>query len=293
MCILAHPDDESMATGGILARYAAEGVVTSLICATRGEYGWQHKTVANPGPRALGRLREAELRAAAHVLGLHDLVFLDYLDGYVDRADPAEVIGQLVAQLRRLRPDVVVTFDPAGFYGHPDHIAISQYTTAAIVAAADPSYAGPAALPTHRVAKLYYVSPRRDAMVAYQEALGDLVMQIDGVERRATTWNDWAITTQIDTSAYWRQVWQAVSCHRSQLPTYQKLRALPEEEQRYLWGLQTFYRAFSLVNGGRATERDLFEGLRRPVAADSREQQPASIPRSVLVRSPLASYQVG
>jgi LmbE family N-acetylglucosaminyl deacetylase len=263
MCILAHPDDESLGTGGILARYAAEGVATSLITATRGERGWQAGAGIYPGPEALGRMREAELRTAAHVLGLHEVVILDYQDGELDRAEPAEAIGQLVAHVRRMRPDVVVTFDPTGYYGHPDHIAISQFATAAIVAAADSNYAGPPAFRAHRVAKLYYMVPGRNLLAAYQEAFGDLVMRIDGAERRARGWDDWAITTRVDTSAYWEQVWRAVSCHRTQLPTYQALRHLPDEHHQYLWGTQTFYRAFSLVNGGRAIERDLFEGLIR------------------------------
>lgn len=262
MCILAHPDDESLGTGGILARYAAEGVATSLVTATRGERGWPGNAADDPGPRALGRMREAELRAAARVLGLGEVNFLDYQDGELDRADPAEAVGRLVAHVRRLRPDVVVTFDPTGLYGHPDHIAISQFATAALVASADPSYAGASALPAHRVAKLYYLTPSRHLLAAYQEAFGDLVMPIDGTDRRAAGWADWAITTQIDTTAYWQQVWQAVSCHQTQLPTYQALRDLPEEHHHHLWGRQTFYRAFSLVNGGRAIERDLFEGLR-------------------------------
>jgi LmbE family N-acetylglucosaminyl deacetylase len=262
MCILAHPDDESLGMGGILARYAAEGVATFLVTATRGERGWQGEAAAYPGPAALGRMREAELRAAADVLGLQEVVLLDYLDGDLDRADPAEAIGQIVAHVRRVRPDVVVTFDPTGYYGHPDHIAISQFTTAAIVASADPSYAGPPAFAPHRVAKLYYLTPSYDALAVYQEAFGELVMPVDGAKRRAAAWDDWAITTRIDTSAYWQQVWRAVSCHRTQLPTYQALRSLPDEHHQQLWGSQTFYRAFSLVNGGRAIERDLFEGLR-------------------------------
>ncbi len=252
MCILAHPDDESLGTGGILARYAAEGVATSLITATRGERGWQADAETYPGPVALGRMREAELRAAAQVLGLHEVAFLDYQDGELDRADPAEAIGQLVAHIRRVRPDVVVTFDPTGYYGHPDHIAISQFATAAIVAAADPSYAGSPALQAHRAAKLYYMVPGQHLLAAYQEAFGDLVMRVDGTDRRGKGWDDWAITTQVDTGAYWQQVWRAVSCHRTQLPTYQALRSLPDEHHHYLWGTQTFYRAFSLVNGGRA-----------------------------------------
>src|SRR3954470_399973 len=106
MCILAHPDDESMGTGGALARYAAEGVETYLITATRGEYGWQGDPAENPGPEALGKLREQELCEAAKILRLREVCLLDYVDQHLDEADPAEVIPRLVGPLRRIRPQV-------------------------------------------------------------------------------------------------------------------------------------------------------------------------------------------
>src|SRR5437660_2087592 len=111
MCILAHPDDESLGTGGILARYAAEGVETYLITATRGERGWYGDEREHPGLDVLGRTREAELRAAAEVLGIREVHFLDYIDGDLDQAHPAEAIAKIVGHLRRVKPDVVVTFD--------------------------------------------------------------------------------------------------------------------------------------------------------------------------------------
>jgi LmbE family N-acetylglucosaminyl deacetylase len=262
MAVLAHPDDESLATGGILAKYAASGVQTYLVMATRGERGWFGPAADYPGPQELGRLREAELRAAARVLGLREIIFLDYQDGELDRADPAGAIAKIVNQVRRVQPDVVVTFDPNGMYGHPDHIAISQLTTTAVVAAADPGYPGLTRHSPHRVAKLYYRAFGQAEQIAYEATFGRLVMPVDSVERRFTTWPEWAITTRVDTSAYWQQVLQAVECHRSQLPDSQKLKALPVEFQSWLWGRQSYYRAMSLVNGGREVEDDLFAGLR-------------------------------
>ena len=267
MCILAHPDDESLGTGGILAKYAAEGVETYLVTATHGERGWMGDEKDDPGPEAMRRLRTGELQAAAQVLGLREVYFLDYIDGELDQADPAEAIGKIVTQLRRVRPQVVVTFDPFGSYGHPDHIAISQFTQAAIVAAADPTYGslnGDAAHEStpHRVAKLYYMADSQELIDAYLANIGDITMDVDGVERRARAWEDWAITTRIDTALYARQVWQAAGCHRSQLPEYDRLNQLSAEVFLKFWGCQTFYRAFSLVNGGRRVEHDLFEGLR-------------------------------
>ena len=262
LCVLAHPDDESLGTGGTLAQYAAEGVETYLVTATRGERGWQGDAQDNPGLAALGAIREAELRAAAQVLGLRELHFLDYVDGDLDQADPTEAVARIAAHIRRIRPHVVLTFGPAGAYGHTDHIAISQFTTAACVAAADAGYAGAGHLPPHSVAKLYYMTLSRALADAYVAVFGDIVMYFDGVDRHIVIDPDWAITTWLDTGAYEDTVWKAVFCHTSQLPTYSRLEQVPERYRKVIWREQTFYRAFSLVNGGRAIERDLFEGLR-------------------------------
>jgi LmbE family N-acetylglucosaminyl deacetylase len=261
MCALAHPDDESLGTGGILAKYAADGVHTYLITATRGERGWFGDPEDYPGPQSLARIREEELYAAAQALGIQEVEILGYHDGELDQADPEEVIGKLIRHLRRVQPHVVVTFGPDGIYGHPDHIAISQYTTAAVVAAADPSFVIDGNSTPHRVSKLYYAVSTQEDMAAYQQVFGELVLNIDGEERRVTSWQPWAITTWVDVADYWPQVWQAISCHRSQLPGYQKLQNLPSELHRSLWEHQTFYRAYSLVNGGRGIEKDLLAGL--------------------------------
>ena len=219
MAVLAHPDDESLGSGGILAKYAAEGIETSLVTATRGERGWFGDERENPGLETLGQIREAELRAAAAALGIHSVNFLNYIDGELDQAHPAEVVAKIAGHLRHVRPDVVVTFGPDGSYGHPDHIAISQLTTAAIIEAASPDspyHRDPA---PYRVAKLYYMAPTKDLLDVYQFVFGDLVMHIDGAERRGAGWPDWQITTQIDTWAYWRTVWKAVRCHQTQPPS--------------------------------------------------------------------------
>jgi LmbE family N-acetylglucosaminyl deacetylase len=268
MAVLAHPDDESLGVGGTLAKYAAEGVEVFLVTATRGDggrfRGHRRGDEQHPGPRALGTIREAELRAAASALGVREVSLLDYHDQQLDRADPREAVGRIASHLRRLRPDVVVTFGPDGAYGHPDHIAISQFTTAAIVAAADAAFVaggeGAAAHP-HSVAKLYYLAWPQSTWDAYQAAVRTLTATVDGVERHATPWPEWAITTVIDTSDRWPTVWRAVSCHESQLAAYERLRDLAPEHHSLLWGRQSFYRAFSIVNGGRARETDLFAGV--------------------------------
>ena len=244
LAVLAHPDDESLGFGGTLARYGAEGVQTFLVTATRGENG------RGGSPVQLGRMRETELWAAARVLGLAEVRFLDYSDGAVDQVDPVEAIRKIASHIERVRPHVVLTFGPEGAYGHPDHIAISQFTTSAVVCS------------SHRVSKLYYMAWTKSKWDAYQAALKKLTSKVDGVERQAAPWPDWAVTTVVDTASYSEVVWRAVSCHETQMSVYRDLQNLPPEQHRALWGTQEFYRAFSLVNGGRRRESDLFEGLR-------------------------------
>jgi LmbE family N-acetylglucosaminyl deacetylase len=253
MCVLAHPDDESLGTGGTLAKYAAEGVETYLVTATRGEQGRYGDGGERPGPAVVGAAREEELRAAARELGIREVTLLGFPDGRLDAVNPDEAQRAIAAHLRRLTPHVVITFGPEGAYGHPDHIAISQLTTAAAVRAADADYA---------VSKLYYIAWGARTWAHYQAALKRLVTTVDGVEREVVPAPEWEITTQIDATLVWPQVLRAVQCHRTQVSVYRNLAGLPPEQQRELWGTQQFYRAFSLVNGGRTRETDLFDGLR-------------------------------
>lgn len=268
LAILAHPDDESLGVGGTLAKYAAEGVEVFLVTATRGEggrfRGYPRGDERHPGSAELGRIREGELRNAAAALGVREIALLDYVDQHLDAADPREAIGRIATHLRRLRPDVVVTFAPDGAYGHPDHIAISQFTTAAVLAAADAGFKdGTGTADPHAVSKLYYLAWPESTWNAYRAAIRALSVTVDGIERHATPWPDWAITTTIDATAVWPDVWRAVSCHESQLAAYVRLRDVAPEHHEALWGRQSFYRVLSTVNGGRARETDLFEGISR------------------------------
>ena len=201
-------------------------------------------------PAEVGALREAELLAACDVLGITEVRCLDYLDGALDQVDPREAAAKIAGHIRRVRPHVVLTFGPEGAYGHPDHIAISQLAAAAIVRAAGCD----AGQPPHQVSKLYYIAWTKPKWDAYQAALKTLKAKVDGVERQAAPWPDWAVTTVIDTTQYSPVVWRAVSCHHTQMSIYQNLGHLPAEDHRALWGSQEFYRVFSLVNGGRAVE---------------------------------------
>jgi LmbE family N-acetylglucosaminyl deacetylase len=134
LAVLAHPDDESLGFGGTLAKYAAEGFGTYLVTATRGERG----RFGSPG----------------------------------SSGDPREVGRTIATHIRRIRPHVIVTFGPEEGYGHPDHIAISQFTTAAAICAADIRFeiddVAPVDLrPPHRAAKLHYMAWRKNKWDAY------------------------------------------------------------------------------------------------------------------------------
>ncbi|MFQ5873964.1 MAG: PIG-L family deacetylase, partial [Dehalococcoidia bacterium] len=175
MAVLAHPDDETFGCGGLLARYAAEEVRVVLICATRGEVG----EISDPSLATvenLAQVRERELREACDILGVEEIIILGYRDsgmaGTPDnehpqalcRAPQAEVVGGIVEVVRREKPDVILTFDLRGGYGHPDHIAVNQAAREAFAAAANPSRYPEqldGGLRPHRPRKLYYfVIPR-------------------------------------------------------------------------------------------------------------------------------------
>lgn len=264
MAVLAHPDDESLGFGGALARAASEGIATYLITATLGQRGRLNGKPPgdpeHPGPDAMARLREAELLGAAEALGIKELTMFGYMDGALDQVDAPEAIARIATQVRSARPHVVITFGPDGAYGHPDHVAICQFTTAALVMAADPGFVD--AHPPHAVSKLYYrVSPAEE-WVAYQAMTRKLGMTVDGVFREPVPWPHWEITTVIDTREHWPTVWKAISCHQTQISAYEKLSTVPPDQHEALWGRQHYYRAYSTVNGGRAVETDLFAGLR-------------------------------
>lgn len=126
LVILAHPDDESFPIGGTLARYAAEGVAVTLVCATRGEAG-----ISGLSAAATAVVREQELQAAAQILGVSDLRFLGYEDGQVAEVDVDTAVTQLVSLLREIQPQAVITFGADGISGHPDHLAVHHLVTAA------------------------------------------------------------------------------------------------------------------------------------------------------------------
>jgi LmbE family N-acetylglucosaminyl deacetylase len=158
LCITAHPDDEAGAFGGTLSLYANRGVETSVVCLTAGTAA-RNRGAARTNEE-LAQLRTAELAASCKFLGVNYCEVLSYLDGQLDRANFFEVVGELVARIRRLRPHVVLTFGTdGGLTGHPDHAMAGVFATQAFQWAgrADryPEQLGQGLAP-HRTQKLYY-----------------------------------------------------------------------------------------------------------------------------------------
>jgi LmbE family N-acetylglucosaminyl deacetylase len=172
LAVFAHPDDESFGTGGTLALYASRGVAVHVLCATRGEAGSVPEGMLQ-GYASIAELRETELRCASIHLGLAGLNFLGYRDSGMSgspdnlhpqalvRAPQEKVASDVTLWIRRLRPQVVITFDPVGGYRHPDHIAIHHATVRAFADAADPKVRTDG-LPPFQADKLYFSTfPRR------------------------------------------------------------------------------------------------------------------------------------
>lgn len=167
LSVLAHPDDETFGMGGTLALYARRDVNVHLICATRGELG-DIDPQYTEHIKSAACLRTQELRCAAEILGIHELHILNYRDSGMPgseanshpkalAAQPVEKVAEEVAALiRRIKPDVVVTFDPIGGYRHPDHIAIHLATVRAFELAGDTAFRDPDHLAPFQPEKLYF-----------------------------------------------------------------------------------------------------------------------------------------
>ena len=185
----AHPDDETLTTGATIAHYAARGAQVQVVTCTLGEEGevigerWAQLAVDEADQ--LGGYRIGELTAALNALGIDEPIFLGgagrwrdsgmggtpprHRQRFID-ADPHEAVGALVAIIRELRPHVVVTYDPEGGYGHPDHVHAHRVTTTAIAASEGAEYSGE----PWTVPKFYWTVFAKSAMAAGLDALADV-----------------------------------------------------------------------------------------------------------------------
>jgi LmbE family N-acetylglucosaminyl deacetylase len=253
LAVFAHPDDEAFGVGGTLAHLASEGVRVALVCATKGEVG----EIADPDlatPENLDKVREAELRCAAENLGVDELIFLGYRDsgmaGTAENDDPRafinapaeEVVSQLVNIIRRLHPDVVVTFEPNGGYGHPDHIAIHHHTVTAFHAAGNPDLY-PDQGTAWQPARLFFTAIPRSffhEMRDRLEALGVDTSAFDRFKESGAGWPDDKINVTLDVTDSIEAKWAALHCHRTQFGPDNPFRRLPEDEVKRLFSREHY-----------------------------------------------------
>jgi LmbE family N-acetylglucosaminyl deacetylase len=253
LAVFAHPDDESLACGGTLARLADAGAHIVLLCASHGENG----SVSDPALVAdgdLGRVRVRELREAAHVLGLAEVIVFNHPDGELRWLQVGELHAEILMAIARIRPDVVITFDEDGLYWHLDHVGIHERTTTAL------RTLGADAPP------LYYVTIPKGVMqevaVAARAAIGAEGSSFWGIAASAFGDHAKAPTFVVDVREWTGRKLAALRCHRTQMgPTNPFARIDANQARRWL-GVEPFRRA------PMATSRaGVLEELGEPVAS--------------------------
>ncbi len=278
MVVHAHPDDEAIGTGGTFARYAAEGIRTVLVTCTLGEEGEIVDAELNtPANKArLAEIRYNELRAAVAHLGIGHLEVLPYRDsGMIGtpsnqhpesfaQADLHEATGRLVRLIRQYRPQVLVTYNEQGGYGHPDHIMAHKMTLAAWDAAGDAGQYPAAGVPW-TPQKLYYISSRRALWLKTWTTMRErgLPTPMDTPDFDPSRFvDDPRVTTTLDIKPYLPQKLAALRAHRTQIRSDWMWLGVPEDVREALLYTEHFVRVHTRVSVPEGDEDDLFAGLR-------------------------------
>ncbi|MDK3257480.1 N-acetyl-1-D-myo-inositol-2-amino-2-deoxy-alpha-D-glucopyranoside deacetylase [Blastococcus capsensis] len=288
LLVHAHPDDETITTGATMARYVAEGAAVTLLTCTLGEEGEiivpELARLAADQADQLGGYRIGELRAAMGELGVEDVRFLGGAGRYRDsgmigtpandhprafwNADPTEAVGHAVAVVREMRPQVVVTYDPDGGYGHPDHIQAHRVAMRAVEAAADPAFRPHLGAPWE-VAKVYWSCVPRSVVREGARALAAAGEQVpfqrsDAVEDAPFAVPDEQVTTAVDADQHVGRKAAAMRAHATQITVDGKFFALSNDLGQQILGTE-YYRLVHGVPGpagtGHGWEDDLFAGL--------------------------------
>jgi LmbE family N-acetylglucosaminyl deacetylase len=247
LAVFAHPDDESLACGGLLAWCADLGVQVSLLCVTHGDQG--------RGPTLAGT-RARELENACRLLGVSTVVLLEHQDGMLPWTDSASLEADIRTAIHRFRPDVVITFGEDGLYWHPDHIAVHERTTS-VVAALDGD--APA---------LYYVSMPAGAMrTVVQRAAEAIAASRPGVRSSGRALRILGVsdpdafgalaappTLVVEIGDFASRKLAAIRCHRSQLND-DALALVAEGDAARLLGVEHYRRAAVGARGDAFIER--------------------------------------
>ena len=271
----AHPDDEGFGSGGSLAMFTARGAHVTLVCATNGDVG----EISDPSlatPETLHEVRQEELREAMKVTGVQDVRFLGYrdsgMDGTPDNNHPSslyqastdQVAAQIVEVIREVRPGVVITHDPTGAYGHPDHLAVHRATTDAFTAAGEANFAEPEISGGQQVwvpGFLYYVCfPRRNFRKMWQTMI-DLGIEppFASLEVETIGSPDEDVTTTVDVTAYVAIKTDSLARHRTQMDPNGAFAQLPDDLMNEMMSTEYFTLA---VSQGEQPGFDLIASLR-------------------------------
>jgi N-acetyl-1-D-myo-inositol-2-amino-2-deoxy-alpha-D-glucopyranoside deacetylase len=271
--IFAHPDDEGL-IAGTLAHYHAEGAQVTLICTTKGEAG-EISDDALASADNLGSVREAELRCSCNVIGISELHLLGYCDSGMDgtpenekttafiQADPDEIRFKLVELLRKIRPHVVITFEPLGWYGHPDHIATGRFASEAYHLAGDPR-SFPSAGPAWQPNRLFHAALLRSQfkpVVDYARSQG-----IESSDFDLLSWDEpdplvEQITHVFDAGPYIEIKQQSMRCHRTQFGEDHLFNNLPPDIGRLINAKEFFIQVDPPVDLLPSTNGDLLNGI--------------------------------
>ena len=275
LLVHAHPDDESIGTGAMMARYAAEGALVTLVTCTLGEEGevvvpdLAHLAVGDQD--RLGEHRITELSAACEALGVPDHRFLGGAGRFRDsgmmgdptndhpacfwQADLEVAVEALVAVIREVRPQVVITYDDNGGYGHPDHIQAHRVTVAAFDAAGDAARFPGSGAPW-KPGKLYYtavpISVLQRGFEHMKAANSSFFEGIESAEGLPFGTPDELVTTCIDAQAFVDRKMAAMRAHRSQIAADSAFFSLPAEMTAASWGVEYLI----LARGEAALARD-------------------------------------
>ncbi len=235
LAVFAHPDDESLASGGTIARAADAGARVILLCASRGERG----SISDPSlvaGESLGQVRARELRDAAAVLGIAEVVLLDHPDGDLRWARVPILHAEIVMTIQRYRPHAVITFDEDGLYWHLDHIGIHERTYTAVKSF------GADAPP------LYYVTMPRGVMreivdAAHARGSAPPESSFWGIE--ADAFGDYAKTPSfaVDVRPWVTRKLAALRCHRTQMGPHNPFAWIDEADARRWLGVELYRRA--------------------------------------------------
>jgi N-acetyl-1-D-myo-inositol-2-amino-2-deoxy-alpha-D-glucopyranoside deacetylase len=275
MAVHAHPDDEVFSTGGILARYSREGVRTIVVYCTTGEEGEMRDPARDPEEAIpmLAEIRRREAEEATAILGVSDVVFLGYRDSGMagtdananpenfHNADLDEAVERLMSVMEEMRPQVIVTYDEHGGYGHPDHIKANVVATEAFKRAQGRSWAPQ---------KLYYAARSREGFRRQVELLREHGESIPWV-KDDFNFDEYGvpnaeITAHVDVSSLVSLKREALRVHRTQVTQDSFYFRLPDGILSQAAGTEYFVRVFPPPVAGER-EDDLFVGVAQEALA--------------------------